>query len=176
MNRRDILQLSTDEIARLVALNLRLIEMEYWIFKRVQRLAEDHRKSFSGKDAEEYFEDFEIDCTVHYRGPEKEDSDNYLLTCSFAFANSLKHFFTRNDYDPTGDSIREYFQFNWYDGITEIEALASQRICWSFHDLHDHHNLTWTDILQIEGVWVDVRAISQWITRFPELITGGRRN
>ena len=170
MHWQAILQLSSDEIARLVALNQRLIEMEYWIFQRAQLLAEDHLRQCRCKRTEPHWEDFEMECTITYVGPEIEDSDNAVLRCQFVRICALKWFFTQKDDDRDVDFIQQYFQFSWDDGITEIEALASQRICWSFHDLHDHHNLTWTDILQIEGVWVDVHSIDQLMTRFPELM------
>jgi len=56
------------------------------------------------------------------------------------------------------------FYYNWYVGIEHIDGLKDQRICFTFHHLHDHHNLSWDQILRIETVWVDVRAIHQLAT------------
>src|SRR5690606_12209527 len=35
--------------------------------------------------------------------------------------------------------------------------------CWLFHDLYDHHNISWNRMLAIGQIWADVHLIQQRI-------------
>lgn len=45
-----------------------------------------------------------------------------------------------------------------------IAGLKDQRICCSFHDLYSHHDLAWEQILDIERIIIEVRAVHQVYT------------
>lgn len=135
--------------------------------KRRPGLCEINGGSVNGCEGQ----DFELESIVEYYRPltleedqdEKEGHDGLILRTDFFTLQAVKFYFLK----PTPDAAAAIFEslyYNWYDGVEGIPGLNNQRICWSFHDLHDHHDLTWDQILQIETVWIDVKAIHQLAT------------
>lgn len=155
---------------RLIALNRHLGRLEYACLQRARHMVE-HYLALGGTVDWARGEDFELESDAQFYRPlteaeeqdEKESHDGLVLQCGFIPMPPLKWYFL----NPTAKHAAEIFErmyFNWNDGVEGIAGLNEQRICWTFHDLHDHHDLTWEQILQIERVWIDVRAIHQFVT------------
>jgi hypothetical protein len=155
---------------RLIALNLHLGRLEYACIQRARQMVE-HYLALGGTVDWAKGEDFELESEVAFYRPlteaeeqgEQESCDGLVLSCGFIPMPPLKWYFL----NPTAKGAAQIFEslyFNWNDGVEGIAGLKDERICWTFHDLHDHHDLTWEDILQIERVWIDVRAIHQFVT------------
>jgi len=156
---------------RLIALNRHLVELEYWCLQRARNIVQEYVRltgvAVNGREGQ----DFELESIVEYYRPltteEEQDvevsHDGLILRTVFIAMSPLKWYFL----NPTPEgaaSIFESLYYNWHDGIEQIAGLKDQRVCWSFHDLHDHHGLTWDQILHIETVWIDVKAIHQLVT------------
>jgi len=156
---------------QLIALNRHLAELEYWCLQRVRSIVQDYVRLTGGAVNGCNGQDFELESVIQYYRPltieEEQDEevwhDGLVLQTDFFGVMPLKWYFLKPT--PAGaSSIFESLYYNWYDGTERIPGLKDQRICWSFHDLHDHHDLTWDQILQIERIWVDVKAIHQLVT------------
>lgn len=169
--RADYPTFTLPQTQRLIALNDRLTELEYWCIQRTRSMVEDYKRlarpPVSGCEGE----DFELESVIEYYRPlttqEESDAqasyDGLLLQTDFIGVLPLKWYFL----SPTQDGVAPIYEdlhCNWNEGVERIEGLKDQRICWSFHDLHDHHGLTWDQILQIETIWVDIKAIHQRVT------------
>lgn len=160
-----------DQINRLIALNRHLAELEYWCVQRARSMVEDYKKlagpAWEGCEGE----DLELESSVEYYRQltigEEQDTENshdgLILATSFVTMPPLKWYFL-NPTQEHATHIYKHFYRNWYDRTEYIEAFKNQRICFAFHDLHDHHGLSWDQILTIETVWVDVKAIHQLAT------------
>lgn len=173
--RRSYPTFNKQQTDRLIALNRHLVQLEYACLQRARQMVE-HYRLLGGTVDWEKGQDFELESEVEYyraltieeEQDEKESHDGLVLHCGFIAMPPLKWYFL-NPTTQQATEIFEYMHFNWYDGVQGIAGLKDQRICWSFHDLHDHHGLTWEQILQIERVWIDVRAIHQMVTELSAL-------
>ncbi|KMN20472.1 hypothetical protein TU87_02515 [Pseudomonas weihenstephanensis] len=152
-------------------MNHHLVALEYWCLQRARNVVQDYVRLTGGSVNGCEGQDFELESIVEYYRPltleedqdEKEGHDGLILRTDFFTLQAVKFYFLK----PTPDAAAAIFEslyYNWYDGVEGIPGLNNQRICWSFHDLHDHHDLTWDQILQIETVWIDVKAIHQLAT------------
>lgn len=156
------------QTAQLIALNRQLAKLEYSCLQRSRHLVEHYKALTGGTVDWEQGLDFELECTISYYrslAPAEEQSesgseDSLVLQAGFVTMPAFKWYFL----NPTADrarSIFEHLYFNWYDGVEGIAGLKDERICWSFHDLHDHHRLTWEQILRIDSVAMDICAVHQ---------------
>ncbi|WP_152529125.1 hypothetical protein [Stutzerimonas azotifigens] len=159
--RRNIPAFSHAQTERLISLNRKLTQLEYWCLQRAKKLVEDFRNRPAPSDwaAEE---DFELESKIgYYRSESSEQGqEELILQADFIFMPPLKWYYLK----PTPEQAVEIFSlfhFNWNDGVEGIPRLNEDRICWSFHDLHDHHGLNWYQVLEIERIWLDVHAIHQ---------------
>lgn len=161
---------SRQQTEQLIALNRHLAELEYICLQRARHLVHDYKRLTGGMVDWRAGQDFELESYVEYYRPltsteeldDRQHHSGLVLRTSFMTMPPLKWYFL----EPTADAARAIFSdihFNWTEGVEDIPGLAEHRICWSFHDLHDHHNLTWADILSIERVFIDVHAVHQII-------------
>jgi len=160
--RRNIPIFAPDQTDRLIALNRHLAELEYWCLGRTRVLVEDYKRISDSADSRINHEDFELELKIqYYRSLSSgEDREELVLEANFLSASMFKWHLMHPSPEYASD-IFELLNFNWSDGIEDIPKLNRERICWSFHDLHDHHNLGWQDLLEIERVWLDLYAIHQ---------------
>lgn len=163
--------LTHQQIDRLIALNRHLRRLEDWRLLRAKNLVDDFKKRAGASYGWEEYEDFELESTVQYYRAEPPDEEKeqeeLILQTYFLSMPPLKWYYL----NPTAEAERaagiyESFHFNYYDMVQDIPRLNQERICLSFHDLHDHHGLDWQQVLEIERVWVDVQAIHQVGTTF----------
>lgn len=47
---------------------------------------------------------------------------------------------------------------NWNEGVEWINGLQPERNCWTLHDLHDHHNVTWEQISKSDAIEADIKT------------------
>ncbi|BFN27533.1 hypothetical protein [Pseudomonas sp. SCT] len=165
--RRNVPAFSHAQTERLIALNRQLTQLEYWCLQRAKKLVEDFRNRPAPSDwaAEE---DFEIESKICFYRSESsaQGQEELILKADFIFMPPLKLYYL----NPTPEQALEIFalfHYNWRDGVEDIPRLNEERICWSFHDLHDHHGLGWYQVFAIERVWLDVHAIHQLQMKFP---------
>jgi len=95
-----------------------------------------------------------------------QGQEELILKADFIFMPPLKLYYL-NPTPEQGLEMFALFHYNWNDGVEDIPRLNEKRICWSFHDLHDHHGLGWYQVLAIERVWLDVHAIHQLQMKSP---------
>lgn len=160
--RRNIPVFASDQIDRLITLNRHLAQLEYWCLGRTRILVEDYKRIADSADARTSHEDFELELNVQYYRSlsSSEDREELILEISFLSAPMFKWYYLHPSPEHASD-ILEFLSFNWSDGVENIPKLNRERICWSFHDLHDHHKLDWQEILEIERVWLNLHAIHQ---------------
>jgi len=162
---------SPHQTAQLIALNRHLFELEYQCIQRARHLVEHYKALTGGVVDWEQGQDFELESSISYFRPltlaeeqdESENHDGLVLQADFFGVLPLKWYFL----NPTKQGARQIIEslyFNWNDGVEGMEKLNAERICWSFHDLHDHHRLTWDQILQIDSIALEIRAVHQVFT------------
>ncbi|WP_275629338.1 hypothetical protein [Pseudomonas sp. 273] len=164
--RRNIPIFTPEQTDRLIVLNRHLTELEYWCLVRTKSLVEDYRDVADTPIGWGKGEDFELESRIEYyrAEPLDEEQEELILQTSFLPMPPFKWYHLK----PTPEQEADLFELlhnNWSDGVEDIPRLNEERICWSFHDLHDHHRLDWQQVLEIERVWLDVHAIHQVETR-----------
>lgn len=170
--RRNAPAFSHAQTERLISLNRQLTQLEYWCLQRAKKLVEDfrNRPALSDWAAEE---DFEFESKIgYYRAEDSEQGqEELILQTDFIFMPPLKRYYLK----PTAEQALEIFplfHYNWNDVVEDIPRLNEERICRSFHDLHDNHGLDWYQVLDIDRVWLDVHAIHQVRIKSPHLGKG----
>jgi hypothetical protein len=156
---------------QLIALNRHLSQLEYRCVQRARHLVIHYKELTGGIVDCEQGQDFELESSIGYfrtlkmteERDESESHDGLVLQTGFIAMPPLKWYFL----NPTAERAADIFErlyFNWNDGVEGIAGLKNERICWSFHDLHDHHRLTWEQILQIDSIALDIQATHQVFT------------
>lgn len=156
---------------QLIALNRHLSQLEYRCVQRARHLVKHYKELTGGIVDWEQGQDFELESSIGYYRPltmaeerdESESHDGLVLQTGFIAMPPLKWYFL----NPTAEQAAYIFEslyFNWNDGVERIDGLKNERICWSFHDLHDHHRLTWEQILQIDSIALAIHAVHQVFT------------
>ncbi|WP_458369098.1 hypothetical protein [Pseudomonas mandelii] len=162
---------SQHQTDQLLALNRHLAQLEYSCLQRARHLVEHYKELIGGIVDWEQDQDFELESSIWYYRPltlveeqdESESHDGLVLQTDFIAMPPLKWYYL----NPTAEQATYIFErlyFNWNDGVEGIDGLKNERICWSFHDLHDHHRLTWEQILQIDSIALDIHAVHQIFT------------
>ena len=151
---------SQEKVNRLIALNRRLAELEYWCLMRSKFLVESFKDISTNPKNRSESSDLELESKItYYRSLPLDDSEEEVLRIDFLPMPPFKWYYL----NPTSEQAADIFFFlhyNWCGGLERIPALNKERICWSFHDLYDHH-LEWPRILEIDRIWLDVHAIHQ---------------
>jgi hypothetical protein len=132
-------KLTADDIQALQIFNNQLATLEKKIIKECQALKESGRKRLDSTD--EYFLTcFRMHIKIEYYIGEddpaySDDRDNCIATSK-----------------RMGSDIIIYGDNDWNVMRSSDHPLAHQKHCWLFHDLYDHANLSWKDILRIRGI------------------------
>ncbi|WP_129590601.1 hypothetical protein [Stutzerimonas stutzeri] len=165
--RRNVPEFTCEQIDRLISINRRLAQLEYWCLMRSKRLVEDFNTAAGAPTSWVATEDFELESYVYYYRslPPESDGDELILKANFLPMPPFKWYYLNPTYQDAAD-VFEMLHYNWCDGVEKIPRLNEERICMSFHDLHDHHHLDWLQVLEVSRVWVDVHAIHQIETTF----------
>ena len=146
-------ELSDAEIARLLVLNRRLMDLT----RHLRSVAEDVTPRLEARlaDPDDPMFDYEIEAVIQFTLLEDdpdyaEDDDNFLTTRT----ESLKCLRLQDDED--------------FGGAIPQKRLLAEPHCWLFHDLHDHDHgiesprLSFHDCLRIGSIWVDVQVWQQY--------------
>lgn len=164
--RRNVPEFTSEQIDRLIALNGRLAQLEYWCLMRCKSLLENFNAAAGSPKSWVTTEDFELESYVFYyrSSSPADDEDELILKTGFLPMPPFKWYYLNPTYQQAAD-VFELLHYNWCDGVEGIPRLNKERICMSFHDLHDHHHLDWHQVLEVERVWVDVHAVHQVETK-----------
>ena len=145
------------DIAR--ALNQMLEEAEEWAVKRSMQCRENYFRSGGVIDCQlndEIYEDVETNTEIAcVRGRSK----NVVGLGPDPVIVVLHERFGVHDEEFRLEDHRASFRKN-----TENHDF---RHCWLFHDLYDHHRLTWEQVLAVKMLWIRVHFIQQRIVTFP---------
>ena len=160
--RRSVPVFTNEQIDLLIALNRRLRQLEYWCLLRAKCLVQDFKRVRGASDVWVEGEDFELESQIGYYRcvPSHGAQEELILQTDFLSMPPFKHYYLNPTPEQAADIFR-FLHYNWYDGLEGIPRLNQECICWSFHELHDHHGLDWQQVLEIERVWLDVHAIHQ---------------
>ena len=136
----------------LVNLNVRLAEIEQQYKKEALALIEMMNAKVES-DAD-WIHDYEIECKIHFNlNPTdpayNEDEDNIMAEIRDSIG------MLENE---SGSSIE-----NWNEHhIPDLDNPdQEENHCWLFHQLCDHSELSWADLLRIGSIWVDVNLTLQ---------------
>lgn len=168
--RRNVPIFTHEQTDRLIVLNRRLAQLEYWCLMRSKRLVEDFNNTDGTPKSWAKRKDFELESQVFYyrSSSTNEDEEELILKTDFLPMPPFKWYYL----NPTQQQAADVFKllhYNWCDGVEDIPRLNEERICLSFHNLYDHYDLDWQQVLEVERVWLDVHAIHQvettWISQ-----------
>lgn len=162
IKRRNVPIFTLEQTDRLIALNRRLAQLEYWCLMRSKRLVGDFNYTVGTSNSWAKSKDFELESQVFYyrASSTNEDEEELILKSDFLPMPPFKRYYLNPTQQQAAD-VFELLHYNWCDGVEDIPRLNKERICWSFHDLYDHHHLDWQQVLEVERVWLDVHAVHQ---------------
>jgi hypothetical protein len=142
--------MTREERLCLLYLNKRLFELEKQLKKEALEIIETMKKRVS--DENDWISDFEIECTVDFYLREddpaySDEEDNFLAEfkeglCVLKFSH--KSLLASEE--------------NWNDmSILDMDHPDQrEHHCWFYHQLYDHTDLTWEDMIRIGDVWVNI--------------------
>ena len=136
------------ELLQLRNLNQVLIDLEQQIKREVLWLLPTLKQRLNNHDL--FLTDFEIIAKVDYILRDNDpaydpDSDNILVTREY-----LCHRIDQADSMIAGSENWNAFQF------FPDHPMKDDYHCWLFHELYEHSNLSWNDLLRIESLWLDI--------------------
>ena len=136
----------------LVNLNARLTEIEQQYKKEARALIEMMNAKVES-DAD-WIHDYEIECKIHFNlNPTdpayNEDEDNIMAVIGDSIS------MLKNEENRSIENWNEYH-------VMELDNPSQEEChCWLFHQLCDHSELAWADLLRIGSIWVDVNLTLQ---------------
>ena len=136
-------EITTADIPALQNFNDQLAILEKKIIKEVKALKESGRHRLDSPD-EDFVTCFRVKIEIDYSIGEddpayNDERDNCIATSK-----------------RVGDDIMAYDDQDWNDMRNTELPLAHLKLCWLFHDLYDHANLSWKDILRIRKVYTHI--------------------
>jgi hypothetical protein len=152
---RDREELSQSNREYLLSVNARLRKIQDQVLREAEHIIPQLETRVA--DVTDPLIDFECEVRVAYHLREDdqeydENDDNIFIEQDETITHILKY----NDHC--------YRSKIWND-IQFIESHPLQREdhCWLYHDLYDHHDLDFKDLLRIGWIWVDIKTIYQYI-------------
>ena len=136
-------ELTTADIQALQNFNDQLAILEKKIIKEVKALKESGRRRLDKTD-EDFVTCFRVEIEIEYFIG--EDDPAYNDERDNCIARSKR----------VGDDIMDYEDQDWNDMRNAELPLAHLKLCWLFHDLYDHANLSWKNILRIRWVYTHI--------------------
>jgi len=147
--------MSREQRLFLIDLNNRLFEIEKQLKKETLEIIERMNKRV--EDANDWINDYEIDCTVDFYlrddDPEYDDNDDNIIASFTEELGMLKY----------ADQSLLASEENWNDfGLEEIDNPGNkEHHHWFYHQLYDHTKIKWEDMLRIGDIWVDINITLQ---------------
>lgn len=139
----------------LVNLNNRLSEIEKQLKKEALEIIATMNKRL--EDQTDWINDYEIECAVEFYLNENdpaysEDDDNILAEFTEGI-NLLRY----------ADHSLLASEDNWNDlSLPDLDNPdRNEHHCWFYHQLYDHTEITWEDMLRIGDIWVDIQLTLQ---------------
>jgi len=145
---------SPAERAALGRLNAYLAELENIIVK--EAIVADRALQTRKHDPADPMNDYELEAviTYHLRQDDpgyREDDDNILA--------EQTEYLTGVSLDAGGRNRTLLADGRNHNDHPEPEGEIH---CWLYHDLYDHRNLDWADMLRIGLVWLDIKVVQQY--------------
>lgn len=156
--RRELTDLSVDELARIRELNRQLTEAEHWIRQRAQQCLSDYyaaggvrHDSFDSQLAEDVEIEAKVACILRADHPDFEDDDDNVVAELDASVLLLE------------ECAEDFRMTNWNElNAGDDHPLTDVHFCYLFHDLFDHaFQKDWDKTLAVGGLWIDVMLIQQ---------------
>lgn len=142
-------------LGKLRALNARLTDIEEQLVREVQPQVEALQARVD--DPEDWLQDFECEISLRFSVSaddpdyDEEDSENALLTREHSYDTIHAHY---------NDRVVDGINWNMYEKRDGC-AMRDDTHCWLFHDLYDHADIGWANLLRIDEVWIDVQFWQQ---------------
>jgi hypothetical protein len=136
-------RLTIADIQALQNFNDQLAILEKKIIKEVKALKESGRRRLDSTD-EDFLTCFRVEIEIDYFIGEDDPAYNDERDNCIATSKRVR------------EDIIDYDDSDWNDMRHTELPLAHQKHCWLFHDLYDHANLSWKDILRIRGVYTHI--------------------
>ena len=149
--------LTESHLVKLRALNARLTDIEVQLVREVQPQVKALQARVD--DPEDWLQDFECEISLRFSvgsdDPyyDEEDSENVLLTREHSYSTIHAHYNDRV-VDGINWNMYERCDCNWHPMHEEVH-------CWLYHDLYDHADIGWANLLRIDEVWIDVQFWQQ---------------
>ncbi|QXP90933.1 hypothetical protein [Methylococcus capsulatus] len=146
--------LSPAESAALRRLNAYLAELENLIVK--EAIAADRAMQARKHDPADPMNDYELEAVITYHlrqdDPEYRSDDDNILAEQTEYLTGISL--------DAGGRLRTLLA----DGQNHNDHPEGETHCWLYHDLYDHRNLDWADMLRIGLVWLDIKVAQQYYT------------
>jgi hypothetical protein len=145
----------------LVNLNNRLYEIEKQLKKETLEIISTMNKRLN--DTADWINDYEIECTV----------DFYLREDDPAYSDEEENILAEFE---EGIGLLRYTKCSllamnesWNDrSIPDMDNPEKlEHHCWFYHQLYDHAEISWDDMLRIGDIWVDINVILQHHLKLP---------
>ena len=143
-----------DNIGKLRKLNDILHKRETVIHAHANRLRKIQKEWVGNKWIDEY----ELECTMMLWNSKLDILDPEFEGNPF-HESSLIHFGnTDNDVDEV------FFTDNWNEfAHSPDHPLSKEFHCYTFHHIYDHTVLSWSDIVEIDQVWIEIEVRNQFL-------------
>jgi hypothetical protein len=150
-------ELTEIQLEKLRALNARLMDMEVQLVREVQPQVDALQARVD--DLEDWLQDFECRILLRFSvgtddpDYDEEDSENVLLTRKHSYSTIHDHY---------NDRVVDGINWNMYERLDcDWHPMHKEVHCWLYHDLYDHADIGWANLLRIDEVWIDVKFWQQ---------------
>jgi hypothetical protein len=140
--------------ARLERLNQQLMQIEKDIIKEALPQLESLQARVD--DPDDWLQDYYCECKLCFSlrqddpDYDEENSENVIIKRSHGFS------MIKEMYDH---QINEGINWNEFEGW-EGHLMRDEVHCWLYHDLYDHTDIGWANIVRIGEVWINIEYTS----------------
>lgn len=147
--------LSKEQRTFLQNLNKRLMKLEELVYKEFESLSLEGDKRIT--DPADWVEDYELECDFTFILKEDDskydpDNDNILVILQ----ENGKDFYKDHEFGIM-DGIDH--KTSYYPEETDMDKANYH--CWLYHNLYDHTELGWVNILRIGKIYIDINMTYQ---------------
>jgi hypothetical protein len=156
--KRELRDLSVDELSRIRELNGKLTEAEHWIRQRAQQSLSAYyaaggvkRHRFDPQLTEDVEIEAKVTCILRADHTDFKDDDDNIVAELDASVLLIE------------ECAEDFRLTNWDELHAGVEhPLTDVHFCYLFHDLFDHKNRRdWDSTLMVGELWIDVTLIQQ---------------
>ncbi len=155
---------STEDVQKIDELNNKLIVIE----EKIYNLAEVEylrAEKLLHENPDEDIIDYELEVELVFTT--SQEQDEYGDDLEFINWNEPVYFKSFNEGDPFG--INDKRCHNVTTSIIDNKALNRQKHCWLLHRLYDDFDVSWDDILRIDGLYFDIKVSYQYVVNLEKV-------